>query len=171
MGCEKKSDGTFCTQNFEDWPGKNGAVKTNIGIPAQFFLSDDMSFRESSTTTFVRFKIALDENDLAKGGYIQTQIYSSVLEAQLALNEYLETITNPNGLPCLTGENFTTGDVAFGRESDKLMRICFVKNNVFTIVYAPTVRALSISSEIESEIIGAAEWKDGMPDPSFVLPE
>ncbi len=157
--------------NYEDWPGKNGAVKTNIEIPVKFFSSNDMSLRESSTDTFVRFKIALFENDSIKGGYLHTQIYSTIEKAQLALKEYLETITNTDGHPCLTNEDFKTGDVAFGKELGEFLRMCFTRNNVLTIIHASTGKATEITYKIDSVIRAAPVWQEDMPYPSFILPQ
>ncbi len=156
---------------YENWPGKNGEVKTEVEIPAHFFSSNDMFLRESSTEKFVRFKVIFYENDSIKEGYLHTQIFPTIEDAQFALKEYLETITNPEGLSCLTNEDFKAGDVSFGKKYDMYLRMCFTRNNVLSIIYASTEQVLNISEGIDVAIQNAPHWQTGMPEPLFILPD
>ena len=63
------------------------------------------------------------------------------------------------------------GNVAFGKEYDERLRMCFTRNNVVVIVHAPTKIAKTIAQEIDKAIQNAPEWKKDTSKPSFILTE
>lgn len=154
--------------NYENWNGKGGDIKTKIEIPSQF-ITNGMYLRESSTETFVRFRIALNEQDTLKRGYLHLKIFPNVEEAQLALVEYLNVFSNYSKPPRLTTEEFKVGDVAFGSKFDDILSISYVRNNVLVIVNAKYSKAKEILHTTDNAIQKATIWQKDMPKPLFVL--
>jgi len=156
---------------YENWPGKNGIAKTDVIIPHQLVSKYDMSFRRGSTETYLRYKIALNENDTIKNGYLHIRIFLSTEEAQLALVENLEVITDLSKPPLLTNEDFKAGDVAFGKDKDGILWMAFTRNNVLAIVCAPIEKARNIAHEIDKTLLSSPEWKKNTSNPLFILTE
>ena len=169
ISCEKEvSIQNLENYGYDNWPGKNGDVKTDIEIADQFVTAYDMSLRSGSSETYLRFEIALNENDTTKQGYLHLRIFPTIEEAQLALVEYLDIITAFPKPPRLTNEDFNAGDVAFGKKFDGNVKMCFTRNNVFVIIYAPTGKAGEIAHKIDIAVQNAPEWKEGMEHPKFI---
>lgn len=168
---ENNSDNQENNYGYENWPGKNGAVKSNIEFPTQLISQYDLTLARGFTSNFFFYKLPLDENDTIKSGRLQAQIFSSIDTAQLALVNYLNILTTPVKPPRLTNEDFKTGDVTFGEERDGILWMVFTRNNVLVIVDAPLEKAKDIAQIIDEAIQNAPEWKEGMPEPMFILPE
>ena len=117
LACQtEKTDTTAKTEEnygYENWPGKNVIVKTNIELPDELISKYYMSLASGRTKgTYFDYKVPLYENDTIKNGRLQAQIFSCVDTAQLALINYLNTLTTPFKPPRLTSEDFHPGDVA-----------------------------------------------------------
>ena len=95
----------------------------------------------------------------------------STEEAQLALVENLEVITDLSKPPLLTNEDFKAGDVAFGKDKDGILWMAFTRNNVLAIVCAPIEKARNIAHEIDKTLLSSPEWKKNTSNPLFILTE
>ena len=157
--------------DYENWPGKDGVVKTNIEFPDELISEYDMSLASGVKGNYFFYKVPLYENDIIKNGRLQAQVFSSIDTTQLALVNYLNTLTTPFKPPRLTNEDFKAGDVAFGENKDEILWMAFTRNNVLVIVHAQTEKAGNIAHKIDTAIQNAPEWEEGMPEPSFILPE
>jgi len=155
---------------YENWPGKDGVIKTNIEFPDELISKYYMSLASGAKGTYFFYKVPLYENDIIKNGRLQAQVFPSIDTAQLALVNYLNILQTPDKPPRLTDEDFKAGDVAFGDIKDGILWMAFTRNNVIITVHAQTEKAGDIANKIDSAIQNAPEWKEGMPEPSFVLP-
>jgi hypothetical protein len=158
------------TFDFENWPGKNSAVKSNIELAPQFVSKYDLSLAKGSNGRVFFYKIALDGNDQKKLGRLQVQVFSSTEEAQKALVAHLnsKTIDIP---PRLTEDEYRVGDVAFGKIYDKIFRLAFTRNNILVIIHAPTKITESIALEMDEKILNAPLSENDTIKPTFILAE
>lgn len=174
LSCQKeRTDTTVETEEnsgYENWPGKDGDVKTNIDFPDELIAEYDMSLASVVKGTYFFYKVPLYINDIIKNGRLQAQVFSNIDMAQMALVNYLNTLTTPFKPPRLTYQNFKSGDVAFGEKKDGILWMAFTRNNVIVIVHAQSEKAGDIANKIDSAIQNAPEWQEGMPEPSFILP-
>jgi hypothetical protein len=175
LSCQKEKTDTISeaeeNYGYENWLGKNGIVKTNIEFPDELISEYHMSLASGVKGNYFFYKVPLYENDTIKNGRLQVQVFSSIDTAQLALVNYLNTLTTPFKPPRLTNEDFKVGDVAFGENKDGILWMVFTRNNVLIIVNTLINVAKSIALEIDKSIQNASEWKEGMPEPIFILPE
>ena len=155
--------------DYENWPGKDGVVKTNIEFPDELISEYDMSLASGVKGNYFFYKVPLYENDTIKNGRLQAQVFSIIDTAQLALVNYLNTLTTPFKPPRLMNEDFKAGDVAFGENKDGILWMAFTRNNVLIIVHAPLKIAKAIALEIDKAIQNAPEWKKNTLKPSFIL--
>jgi hypothetical protein len=174
LSCQKeKTDTTVETEEnygYENWPGKDDVVKTDIEFPNELISKYHMSLASGASGTYFFYKVPLYENDIIKNGRLQAQVFSSIDTAQLALVNYLNLLTTPLKPPRLTNENYKAGDVAFGENKDGILWMAFTRNNVIVIIHAQTEKAGDIANEIDTAIQNAPEWDESMPEPSFILP-
>ena len=174
LSCQKGKPDTAETEEnygYENWPGKDGAVKTNIEFPGELISVYQMSLASGSRGSYFFYRLPLDEKDTVKNGRLQGQVFSSIDSAQWALVNYLDILTTPFKPPRLINEDFKAGDVAFGDIKDGILLMAFARNNVVVIVNTSKNAAKSLALEIDKSIQNAPEWKEGMPEPEFILPE
>lgn len=155
---------------YESWPGKSGAVKTNIEIPAQLITGYQLSLTVGSNGQSFFYKIPIDENDTIKKGRLQVGVFSTIESAQLGLVNCIAELTTPFKPLFLTNEEYKAGDVAFGEVKNNVLWMAFVRNNVLIIIDTSINTAKEISFEMDKSIINASTWKQGMAPPSFILP-
>jgi len=153
----------------ENWPGKNGIVKTHIEVPESLVFKYNLNITRGSNDEFLFFDIIQHENKSINKGRLQLEIFSSPADAQVGLVNYLNNLSTPFKPPRLSSESFNFGDVAFGEENDGIFRVAFIRNNVLVIIFAPTDKAKSIAREIDRQIQLAPEWKSNTTKPSFKL--
>jgi len=143
--------------DFNNWPGKDGDIITNLSIPEQFVLEHDLVLTKGSDDTLRHYKIALFENDLVKKGRIDVIIYPTVDTAQLALiTEFIEAVTDPDKPSMLTAEEYNSGDVAFGYNQNGRINMAFTRNNILVMIRAPEEKTKIIASQVDGFILNAA---------------
>lgn len=152
--------------DYDSWPGKDGLVKTDIEFPAQLVSKYNLSLEPEYSGDSFTYHIALNNTDTQKAGKIAVQVFSDIAQAQLSLVGYIQGLTTP--LPLLTVQHIKAGDVAFGKQSNGILNLAFVRNNVMVIIEAPSSAGMAIDSAIDQKIQSAPEWTEGKPFPSFI---
>ena len=167
-----ENDNTVVEENYgyENWPGKDGTVKSNIEFPAQLVLQYGLELTVGSTVASFFYKVPLADNDDLKKGRLQIEVYDSVEKSQQGLVEYLDLLTTPSKPPRLSDKNEIFGDVAFGEIYSGVFKLAFVRNNVLVVINAPTETAKAIATGIDEKIKIAPQWQAGSEIPSFILP-
>jgi len=68
-------------------------------------------------------------------------------------------------------KNIKSGEKISGKEFDGNVKMCFTRNNVFVIIYAPTGKAGEIAHKIDIAVQNAPKWKKRIGHPSFFFKE
>ncbi|MCF8358389.1 MAG: hypothetical protein K9H26_06495 [Prolixibacteraceae bacterium] len=155
--------------NFDNWPGKNSIAKTGIELPKDFVTKHNMNITKGSSSDAFIFRFYYNVNNIAKNGKLQVAVLSNSDEAQIALLNYLESLSTRIKPPMLNNEEFEYGDVAFGQVYDGEFRVAYTKNNVFIVIHAPLKDAKKIAYDIEYNIKKAPVWKNKDNKPSFIF--
>ncbi|HAH26273.1 MAG TPA: hypothetical protein DCL77_21325 [Prolixibacteraceae bacterium] len=152
--------------DYESWPGKDGLVKTDIEFPSQLVSKYNLSLEPDYSGDDFTYQIALNSTDTLKTGRIAVNVFSDIAEAQSSLVGYIEGLTTP--LPLLSVQHIKAGDVAFGKVSDGILNLAWVRNNVMVVIQAPSGVGQAIDLAIDQKIQSAPEWTEGLSYPSYV---
>ena len=153
--------------DYENWPGKDGTIKTNIIISDQLVKDYKLLLSRGSNDTIHFYEFSDYENDNIKKGRVDIRICSNVEKAQLALVDYLECFTNPIKPPRLTFEDFNAGDVAFGENIYEAVYMAFTRNNVLVILRTTHEKVKVIALDIDKSIQDAPVFEEDSLYPSF----
>lgn len=159
----------YSNYDYENWPGKNGSVKSNIELQEEFITVNNLDLTKGSKGDYFFYRISLDENDSLKEGRLQCEVFSTTIEAQKALVECLNIMTKPIKPPRLLTKDLNPGDVAFGEEQNGIYWMTYVRNNVLIVIHAPTRVAVEMAQYIDERIKVAPIWNPDEPAPSIIL--
>jgi hypothetical protein len=155
--------------DFDNWPGKEGKTKTNIKINDQIISSQNLFIANKNWRNSFFYKIPLETDDVIFKGRIQGEAFSNVEKAQLALIDYLKSMTAPTK-PLILDEKFPqVGDIAFGIETNGILRIAFARNNILIIIYSSVNNTIKIAQEIDESIIVSPECDNKFEIPAFIF--
>jgi hypothetical protein len=153
---------------YENWPGKNGAIKGSIELPVDPFLGYELQLKPGFNDSTLRFNLPIPD-DTIKIGKLEIKIYKTIKDAQLALLDFLYAMQSPFKPPRLTSEEFSPGDVAFGSKKDEIFFVLFTHANVRVILTAPARVATELAQKVDSLIQAATAWAPGDPKPHFII--
>ncbi|OHB72261.1 MAG: hypothetical protein A2W23_01890 [Planctomycetes bacterium RBG_16_43_13] len=172
---------TFCTVTiaqmpdddfgYNDWPGKNGAVKHRIEVPVTPFLGYELELTPTFNDSTIWLQMPVSKDDTVKLGRLVMQLYPTIEKAQLGLRDYLYTFQSTIKPPRLKEEEFPNGDVAFGWEKEGVYRVYFCDNNLMIIIEAPDLVARELAAKVDSIIQAAPNWSAGDAQPAFIISE
>lgn len=155
--------------DYENWPGKDGAIRHRIELPVHPFLGYGLELKPGYNDSSISFALPLFEGDTVKTGRLKIRIFKTIEKAQLDLLDFLYAIQSPFKPPRLTPEEFASGDVAFGKEYEGILRVYFTRANVRIILNAPTPIAKELAQKVDSLIQAAPVWTSGDPIPTFII--
>ena len=163
---------------FEYWAGREGFVKKSLELPVTSFMGYGIEYTPiPSPPIYLYLDLPLSKNDTDKHGKIYIRIFSSIEDAQKYLLDSLYSITSPDKLPHLTSEEFSPGDVAFGKESSSIDKVYydtrydlfFCRSNVFIRVKAPPDVAKELAVKIDNIIQGSQDWSVDDASPHLII--
>ncbi|MBC8182643.1 hypothetical protein H8E88_16205 [candidate division KSB1 bacterium] len=153
---------------YDCWP-RNGTIKHNIELPVNHFQSYKLELRPGFNDSTIHFDLPLFDDDSAKNGRFNLDIYQTIEKAQLSLLDFIYAIQSRFKPPRLSKSEFPFGDVSFGEEKEGIFFVFFTRDNVRILIDAPANITKELAQKIDNIILNSPAWQPGNPKPSFII--
>lgn len=154
---------------YQNWPGKGTDAKRGISVSDNLVEGYKLSLAKGYNDNSVFYRMPLNDSDTSRKGRLQLRIYPNPSEAQLALTDYLNSLTFVDKPQRMDNNDLKYADVAFGMEYNNIFRIAYTKNNVFVVIHATNGHAILLAEEIANTIANASAWNPGDQKPHLIF--